>query len=178
MLEKIEDHITEILIALAVIVFIIMWFPRTYTTTINTVTWKSTVEIEKLKTFNESGWYLPSGARLDYKRREIRKYDDDDEPVYDTRYYYEIDRWCHERDVVEQGTTKTTYYGIVVFGENEREERRYMTYTITCTTDKGKTKSFTVDEMDFKELRSGDYVRIKTQFGHVTKLEYVKKESV
>lgn len=175
MRDFIEDFPEVIAVGLAVLFIVFISIPRSYVVTVDTVTWTSTVEIEKLKTFDESGWRLPSGARLKYKRREIREYDDDDEPVYDTRYYYEIDRWCHERDVVESGTDKKTYYGIVVFGENEREDRRYMTYTIDCRTDKGKSKSFTVDEMDFRELHSGDHVKVKVQLGRVKKLEYLKE---
>lgn len=174
MRDFIENYPEAIIIGLVLIVFAIICIPRTYVITVDKVTWTSTVEISKLKTVDESGWSIPAGGRLRYSRREVREYDDDDEPVYDTRYYYEIDRWCHERDVVESGTDKKTYYGIVVFGENEREDRRYMTYTIDCRTDKGKSKSFTVDEMDFRELHSGDHVKVKTQLGHVKKLEYLK----
>lgn len=164
-----------IIIFFAVIIAAFILWPRTYVITVNTVTWESTVEISKLKTCNESGWYVPAGGRLRYSRREVREYDDDDEPVYDTRYYYEIDRWCHERDVIEQGTDKKPFYGIVVFGENEREARRFMTYTITCNTDKGKDLTLTVDEKDWRELRAGDRVRVKTQLGHVKKLEYTRE---
>ncbi len=174
MRDFLEEWPEIILIAVAVIAAIFIFWPRTYIVTVDSVTWMSTVEIEKLKTCDESGWYVPAGGRLRYSRREVREYDDDDEPVYDTRYYYEIDRWCHERDVIEQGPDKKPFYGIVVFGENEREARRFMTYTITCNTDKGKDLTLTVDEKDWRELRSGDHVRIKTQLGHVKKLEYVK----
>lgn len=170
-----ENSPEIIIIFLAVIINAFILWPRTYVITVNTVTWESTVEISKLRTFDESGWILPPGARLEYTSREVREYDDDDEPVYDTRYYYEIDRWCHERDVIEQGTDKKTYYGIVVFGENEREERRFMTYTITCITEKGKDLMLTVDEKDWRELRAGDHVKIETQLGHVKRLEYIKE---
>lgn len=169
-----ENYCEIIFVVIAVILLLFGLWPRTYIVTVDSVTWMSTVEISKLKTRNESGWSIPAGGRLRYSRREVRKYDDDDEPVYDTRYYYEIDRWCHERDVIEQGTDKKTYYGIVVFGENEREERRFMTYTITCITEKGKDLTLTVDEKDWRELRSGDHVKVKTQFGYVIKLEYIK----
>lgn len=169
-----ENYCEIIFIIIAVILLIVGLWPRTYIVTVDSVTWMSTVEISKLKTCNESGWSIPAGGRLRYSRREVREYDDDDEPVYDTRYYYEIDRWCHERDVIEQGTDKKTYYGIVVFGENEREERRFMNYSISVHTDKGKSLTLSVDEKDWKELRSGDHVKVKTQFGHVMKLEYIK----
>ena len=175
MRDLIENYFELIIIFIAIIVAVFICWPRTYVVTVNTVTWESTVEISKLKTFDESGWSIPAGARLSYSRLEVREYDDDDEPVYDTRYYYEIDRWFHERDVIEQGTDKKTYYGIVVFGENEREERRFMTYTITCITEKGKDLTLTVDEKDWRELRSGDHVKVKTQLGHVKKLEYTRE---
>lgn len=174
----IENYFDLIIIFIAIIVTVFICWPRNYIVTVDSVTWMSTVEISKLKTCDESGWFIPAGGRLRYSRREVRKYDDDDEPVYDTRYYYEIDRWCHERDVIEQGTDKKTYYGIVVFGENEREERRFMTYTITCITEKGKDLTLTVDEKDWRELRAGDHVKVKTQFGHVMKLEYIKGSEV
>ena len=175
MRDFLEDYCDIIFIIIAVILLIVGLWPRTYIVRVDSVTWMSTVEISKLKTCNESGWYIPAGGRLRYSWREVRKYDDDDEPVYDTRYYYEIDRWCHERDVIEQGTDKKTYYGIVVFGENEREERRFMSYSISVHTDKGKSLTLSVDEKDWKELRSGDHVKVKTRFGHVKRLEYIKE---
>lgn len=175
MRDLIENYFELIITFIAIIVAVSIYWPRNYIVTVDSVTWTSTVEISKLRTCDESGWSVPAGGRIKYKRREIRRYDDDDNPVYDTIYYYEIDRWCHERDVIEQGTDKKTYYGIVVFGENEREDRRYMTYTITCTTDKGKSKTLTVNEKDWRELRSGDHVKVKTQLGHVKRLEYIKE---
>lgn len=175
MRDFLEDYCEIILMIIAVILLIVGLWPRTYIVTVESVTWMSTVEISKLKTCDESGWSIPAGGRLSYSRREVREYDDDDQPVYDTRYYYEIDRWCHERDVIEQGTDKKTYYGIVVFGENEREERRFMTYTITCITEKGKDLTLSVDEKDWRELRAGDHVKVKTQLGHVKRLEYLKE---
>lgn len=171
----IEYYGDFILMIIPVIFFIVGLWPRNYIVTVDSVTWMSTVEISKLKTCDESGWSIPAGGRLRYSRCEVRKYDDDDEPVYDTRYYYEIDRWCHERDVIEQGADKKTYYGIVVFGENEREERRFMYYSISGHTDKGKSLTLSVDEKDWKELRAGDRVRVKTQLGHVKKLEYTRE---
>ena len=171
----IENYSDLIIIFIAIIVAVFICWPRNYIVTVDSVTWMSTIEIEKLKTFDESGWNIPAGGRLRYSRFEVREYDDDDEPVYDTRYYYEIDRWCHERDVIEKGTDKKTYYGIVTLGENEREDRRYMTYSIECHTDKGKSLTLSVEETDWKELRAGDRVRVKTQLGHVKKLEYTRE---
>ena len=130
-------------------------------------------KFRELNTYNESDWYLPGGARIKFKRRELKTYEDD-EPVYATKYYYEIDRWDHERNIKESGNDKNPYYGKVVIGENEREARRYITYSISCVTDKGKSKIFSVDEMDFKELRSGDHVQVKAILGHVKSLTYLK----
>ena len=153
MRDFLENYCEIIFIIIAVILLIVGLWPRTYIVRVDSVTWISTVEISKLKTCNESGWSIPAGGRLRYSSLEVREYDDDDEPVYDTRYYYEIDRWCHERDVIEQGTDKKTYYGIVEFGENEREERRFMKYSISVHTDKGKSLTLSVDQSYMLRIR-------------------------
>ena len=43
--------------------------------TVEEVRWTNTVYVEELKTFNESDWSLPRGARLQYTKEEIRSYE-------------------------------------------------------------------------------------------------------
>lgn len=62
------------------------------------------------------------------------------EPVYDMKYYYEIERWKHSRDIPTSGNDQNPYWGEVVLsgatgdhgtGE-EREDGRTEEYGVTC----------------------------------------------
>lgn len=44
--------------------------------TVSSFSWSKTIQIEKLVTYNESGWTLPTNARLQYTREEIKEYQD------------------------------------------------------------------------------------------------------
>lgn len=168
---------------------IFIFIPKEKEVIVTNLSWERVIEIDKLKTVNESGWTLPAGARLQYTREEVKEYEpvldyyetrtsevsrteivgyepvvvgyEDlgngyfeeiienvpeyetfydtevyevpvyrDEPVYATKYYYEIDKWLYERSVITTGFDKEPYFGEVVLNEKEREDRRYENYYI------------------------------------------------
>lgn len=59
----------------------------------------------------------------------------DEVPVYETMYYYEIDKWVYNRTEKVSGVDKTPYYAEVDFASNEREESRHIKYTVFCTVE-------------------------------------------
>ncbi len=52
------------------------FFSQTQDITVQTLSWKYTIQIEELKTVEESGWSLPSDARLKDSQTELHHYDD------------------------------------------------------------------------------------------------------
>ncbi len=70
--------------------------------------WQRSIQIEQKVTVNESDWSLPEGGRLREKRKKpIYK----NVPVYETTYYYTIERWKSTRTVDTQGDDKKPYWG-------------------------------------------------------------------
>lgn len=53
-----------------------------------------------------------------------------DEPVYATKYYYEIDKWLHERNITTSAHDKNPYWGEVILADKERENKRTEVYTL------------------------------------------------
>ncbi len=64
---------TLICLLVAGIVYLVI--PKTQVLTVKEVSWEYTIVIEELKTFNESDWHIPSGARLKNTREELHHYD-------------------------------------------------------------------------------------------------------
>lgn len=250
-------------IALGVIaawLFVLVVRPVNIQGTVEEVRWTNTVYVEELKTFNESDWSLPSGARLQYTKEEIRSYEKvldhmeevtksrvvedgghtekitktrtvvdgykesktyvengdgtwdeivDSEPiyktetyteehwvpdykteyyteevpvyknvpVYDTKYYYEIDRWAFDHTVVATDTNRELYWPNVTLGEKERESRRITTYSVMLNytyKDKETRKLFDVSENVWKDLKVGDRIEAKVSGLGLTLKEYTK----
>lgn len=199
------------------LISILVWMftPHEKTVTVNSFSWNRSIAIEELKTFDENGWTLPSGARLDYTRSEIHHYDSvfdhyedrvetktrqvitgyttnyvnlgngyfeeqkipeygtetytetvqvpvyRDEPVYQTKYYYEIDRWTVVDHVKTNGNDHEPYWGDVILKNKQREGSKSGTYTINVTDMKSDEKySYSIQESQWNSLESGQTVTI------------------
>ena len=199
---KMFKSIADIVLCLSLVLglvwgIVLLLTPREYIGTINSKSWERNIEIKEYKTLNESGWTLPSSARLQYTRQEIQSYEQvldhyetktrqvpyqvqdgydisysdngngtftehktpkyrteyktetyeepvyRDEPVYATKYYYKIDRWCHGRNIHTSGSTDEPYWGEVSLNNKEREGNRSETYKITILVKKGNDKNKT-----------------------------------
>lgn len=70
--------ITLISLASILLVFLMVLVLKTHDEemTVTSFSWSKTIEIEKLVTHNESGWTLPSNARLQYTHEELKEYQD------------------------------------------------------------------------------------------------------
>ena len=215
--------IAAILVLLAVVgVFVSR--PRTVDFTVDSFGWERSIAIEQLQTVEDSGWTLPSEARLISQNREISRYDqvldhyetrqytepvsvldhyetytttvdngdgtfDVEEhkepvytteyeiryreepvyvsvPVYDTKYYYEIEKWVHVRDVSTSGDDHSPQWGEVTLakasGEHgtgeEREGQRSGTYYVYA--DDGTW--YEADEDYWNSLEVGQKLKVKT----------------
>ena len=95
---------------------------REQTGTIQNLYWQSEVRIEEYRTVQEDDWYLPSGGRLRYTRREIRSYEKVIDHYDDVRksrevpyeveeiYYTENSDGIAEKHTETKTKYKTEYY--------------------------------------------------------------------
>ena len=105
----------------------------------------------------------------EYRDEPVYKY----VPIYVTKYYYEIDKWVHTRDVETSGKDHEPYYGEVKLAKaagangigEEREGARYGTYGFTNS----KGKHFTADYDFWEYLEEGDEIEVQVDSNnHVT----------
>ncbi len=112
-----------------------------------------------------------------YRTEQHTEYRDEpvykDVPIYGTKYYYEIDKWVHTRDVETSGKDHEPYYGEVKLAKatgangigEEREGARYGTYGFTNS----KGKHFTADYDFWEYLEEGDEIEVQVDSNnHVT----------
>ena len=89
-------------------------------------------------------------------------------PVYRTKYYYEIERWVHERDIYTEGPrSEEPYWGDMDLENDERESGRYERHFFEDWTDKGKFGDYDLDDDLWMEVNPGDRVRVRIQFDEV-----------
>lgn len=89
-----------------------------------------------------------------------------DEAVYQTKYYYEIDKWLYERSVKTEGIDKQPYWGEVVLASDERVSAEREKYSILGLTEKGKEKEISLSYEDWNSLEVGQMVKLKVSLGY------------
>lgn len=198
--------------------------PKEQILTVKSVRWERNINILVEKTFRESGWTMPYGARLLYMNREWhhddevidhyetkivtkQKYEkvgtnvwysyetdydtgiaekvahEDDVydyvdyqttesvpvykkvPVYEMKYYYEIDRYVHSRDVQTSGTDHNPYWGDVDLAEKEKEGTRKEKYVIKAYNPDGELKEYELDYDEWNDINPHDEIFAKV---HIT----------
>ncbi len=88
------------------------------------------------------------------------------EPVYRTKYYYEIDKWLYECSVETSGTNDFPYWGETNLNSDEREASKSETYTVNgIDTKNEKELSFTLPLEDWSALEIGQTLKVKISFG-------------
>lgn len=91
------------------------------------------------------------------------------EPRYQTKYYYEIDKWLHNRTITTSAFDKKPEWGKVTLHTNEREGSRKETYTIYGTDTENKSRTVTVTRTVWENYNIGDTVSGRVDiFGHFT----------
>ena len=214
--------ITAIVLAVVLSISALVWLlvPKTQEGVVEGFSWERSISVEEYKTFEESDWVLPSGARLLYTKDEIRTYErvidhyetktrtyteevfdhmdtvvvghrDNgngtfeeitqnvpvyrtetrtetyeepvyrEDPVYDTKYYYEIDRWTHKEYVKTSGTDKKPYWGEYEYGKKEREGTKNETYYIEVLNSKKENKKYSIKYDTWNTLQKGNTVKLK-----------------
>ena len=115
-----------VLIAAIALLAAFLFWPHTYSQAITGFEWQRNVTVEELRTFSESGWSVPAGARQTDSRMEFYGYQqvlDHYETVYETR----------TRQVLDHYDTSYTYTdnGNGTFSEHEVQTPVYTTETYT-----------------------------------------------
>ena len=89
------------------------------------------------------------------------------DPIFKTKYYYEIDKWLHDRNLITSGCDKNPKWADTSkLKSNERPATKKEDYTITYTNKKGKQKTVSLPYSQWNDLMVGDEVTIKvTIFG-------------
>lgn len=94
------------------------------------------------------------------------------EPVYRTKYYYEIDKWLYERSVETSGINSSPYWGKPNLASDERTSEKSEKYMVKGT-DIGTEASisFTLSLEDWSTLHVGQNLKVKITLGHGEILE-------
>ena len=117
------------------------------------------------------------------KTREVPYYIDI--PIYDTKYYYDIDKWVAGRKVETKGTDQNPYWGPeppTVSGKpkigDEKVSRRSEDYYIVGTIEgKKKSRSYAISYNDWEKLQQGDKIRCMVSIdGDVELLDVIYEE--
>lgn len=210
--------VIAVMIGIAAIVM-----PKEKTLTVDGFSWERTLYIDKYKTVSESGWSMPSGARLRHTNEEIRSYDHQfagyrtetyteqeidhyeeyvsgyrdlgngyfeeitdrrpvyrtvtktrevpqyvDVPVYDTKYYYDIDKWASDHTNVTKGNDHEPYWGqeptasgSPKLGDERVSSRSESYYVIGTISGTKNSRSYEIGYSDWVKLKKGDSVRCK-----------------
>lgn len=83
------------------------------------------------------------------------------DPVYDTKYYYEIERWKYERTETSSGTNDTPYWVNCKLNDKERIAKKKATYTISFMDENDKTHQYRCDYDEYKQYKPNDTVKLK-----------------
>lgn len=96
-----------------------------------------------------------------------------DIPIYDTKYYYEIERWVYDRTEESSGVNVEPYWPEYTLDDDERVDTEKGEYTIEFYVEK-KDKSYEYDCETFEEFESytlDEKVSITVTAGTVTEIE-------
>ncbi|HEX8319096.1 hypothetical protein [Longimicrobium sp.] len=100
------------------------------------------------------------------------------EPVYGTKYSYELERWLPDDTAwARGGAEKEPAWPAVRIGKNEREGARVEKYVLRFRDEDGKTYEREVPMSQFSRYRPGQQVRLKMRRGGGGEVEIVEPES-
>ena len=184
----------------AILLLAILFWPHTTAESITGFEWQREVTVEELRTFSESGWSLPTGARQTGQRRELYGYQDvldhyerdyvtksrevfdhydtsyeytdngngtfsehavntpvyrteyyqeevqtpvyRKEPVYQMKYYYDIDRWISLQTYETSGKDHDPYWSTAYeLAENQRDDQMRVEAYYTIFNDEIREKT-------------------------------------
>ena len=87
-----------------------------------------------------------------------------DVPVYQTKYYYDIERWVYDHTVTAKAHDKEPYWPEVTLAQNQREGGQRETYGLSAIY-KDKESHYVLDYDPWRYVSIGDELHVKV---HVT----------
>ena len=107
-------------------------------------------------------WYT------EYEQRPVYR----DVAVYQTMYYYDIERWVYNRSVTTSGSDDEPYWGTVELQSNERQGETIEVYTLYINAEKGnRSWQVSVSQPVWETYKAGDSVKVTVKSGNVTALD-------
>ena len=144
---------------------------KVHEVTVSEIRWERSIEIGLYKWVEEESFTRPpSDARNVTSKKVFRRFDDDGNAIYQKKYYYEIEKWVHERTVSTNGTNKEPYWGETNLKEKEREAERYEQYFVKGRNQEDKDIEFTLpyEEWCTVDIDKTIYVDIFWGSGNLT----------
>ena len=84
------------------------------------------------------------------------------EPVYATKYYYEIDKWVYSETLRVSQMDHSPYWPTKDLSKNEREGQKTETYKINATTKDGEVKTYKMKLNEWTILKVNQQITLKT----------------
>lgn len=89
-------------------------------------------------------------------------------PAYKNKYYYEIERWVHNRYENTSGTEDNPYWPTLnLMPDKEREGSRSEKYSIKTINNKKKEKTYEIKFLDWQKIHCGDSIKVKISAGTI-----------
>lgn len=108
------------------------------------------------------------------RTRTVTKYKD--VPVYKTKYYYHIWRWKYQQTLEEtEHGNVDVHYGTKELTDKERYTNKRVKYYIEYNV-KGKEKTKSIGEGNYKKLDIDHVYKVKTQLGKIKEIKEISKK--
>jgi len=119
-------------------------------------------------TFTEETYSTPR-YRTEYHTETYQEPVYRSDPVYQTKYYYDIERWVVDREEESSGADNEPYWPEYTLAENERTGFQGEAYTMSVHV-KDKRYSVSLSYDRWKNFHAGDKIEITVSAGKVTKI--------
>lgn len=98
------------------------------------------------------------------------------DPIYQTKYRYDIERWLFDHYETTSGHTDTPYFATPTLAENFRTNGTKEKYTVTAfaNRDSSKTEVYTLSFKDWQSIKIDQTIHVKIHIGN--QLELIKNE--
>ena len=96
------------------------------------------------------------------------------EPVYDTKYYYDIERWVYTRTSRSSGIDKNPYWPKTNLSTNERESTKHQNYVVTgynVKDEKQKSRSYSINYDLWQQVNPSTDIECMVSVGRITEIK-------
>lgn len=151
--------------------------PHPLPLTVTDFSWERSIVVQAWRTVREEDWSIPSGGRFVDSWRAIRYYhhwteqqchgSGDDrkcitvshsDPVYDTKYAYDIERWVYHHTERTAGTDRAPYSPTMQLASDERALPETAIYRLHLKDERGKSHIVALIYNEWMSYEMGDAV--------------------